>query len=208
MKELLANEYTSFCKRLQSALKHRGVSCTLTEIKESCLTLVESYGNELTGEVQHNCLDLLLRKYQPNALVEPQSVLTSPVEETASIALSEREKHELVATKARELDITISTADISFVAEQVNSTDRTLDEVINQVEIALLTFANHKKQEGLNKINEMFGRVYSEVQDNNRETSQALTNGLRQFGRDLKESQEDFKSNVLSALSCFKVPTA
>ncbi|NEU77613.1 hypothetical protein [Nostoc sp. UIC 10630] len=166
--------------------------------------------------------ELSLTTQQESTLLESQSVAeVSPVVETGvlnqddmnesdnipefGLVLTEQQLKDIVTTKAVEMSLQLSTSDIEYVAGQIDSIDTTLDDVLTQTENLLCAYADHKKQEGIQKIDAMFGRVYNHVQSNNEDTSQYISRGLQQFGRDVEQSQQDFKSSVFNTLERLKV---
>ena len=135
-----------------------------------------------------------------------RSPTPSNTTELGLIQMSEDGKREIVTSKAAEMSIELSADDVAYVASQID--DNTLEDVLAQTENLLCAYADYKKAAGLEKIDAMFGRVYNHVQQNNQETSNHISQGLRRFGQDIERSQQDFKSSALSALEHLKVPTA
>jgi hypothetical protein len=123
----------------------------------------------------------------------------------SSLVLTEQQLQGIVSTKAVEMSIQLSTSDVEYVASRIDNIDTTLEDILTQTEKLLCAYADHKKQEGIQKIDAMFGRVYSHVQHSNEETSHHISNGLQQFGRDVEQSQQDFKSSVFATLQRLKV---
>lgn len=123
----------------------------------------------------------------------------------SSIVLTDQQLKDIVTTKAAEMSIQLSTSDVEYVASQIDSIHTTLDDVLTQTENLLCAYADYKKQEGIQKIDAMFGRVYNHVQSNNEETSQYISSGLQKFGRDVEQAQQDFKSSVFNTLKRLKV---
>lgn len=123
----------------------------------------------------------------------------------SSLVLTEQQLQGIVSTKSVEMSLQLSTSDVEYVAGQIDNIDTTLDDVLTQTENLLCAYADHKKQEGIQKIDAMFGRVYNHVQHSNQETSHHISNGLQQFGRDVEQAQQDFKSSVFNTLERLKV---
>ncbi|KAF3884062.1 hypothetical protein AB0758_33145 [Tolypothrix bouteillei VB521301_2] len=217
MAEFNGTEFNNFAKRLQSALKRRNISVSLSQIKESISALIASCGNRLTEEVQHVCLDSLIRKYQSSSLVEPESVIEPVIyesEEASSdsttdsraIVQSERQTRDLVSSKASSMGIVLSEADIVAIANQLDyQVDSSVEDVIAEAEALLIAYADHVKQQSKQKVTAMINRVYSHVGDNNTEVSQHLSEGLQQFASDLGVSQQEFKRQAKQALSCLRI---
>ncbi|MFN6565214.1 MAG: hypothetical protein RMY28_036180 [Nostoc sp. ChiSLP01] len=126
--------------------------------------------------------------------------------ESSIVFPTQQQIKDIVSTKAIEMSLELSTLDVEYVASQIDSTDTTLDDVLQQVESLLCAYADHKQQESIQKIDSMFGRVYSHVQFNNSQTSRHLSQKLRQFGTDVEQAQEDFKSSIGNALERLKIP--
>ncbi|MFL9458565.1 MULTISPECIES: hypothetical protein [Nostocales] len=224
MAEFNGTEFNNFTKRLQSALKRRNISVSLSQIKESISPLIASYGNQLTEEVQHICLDALIRKFQPTALVEPGSVLLPPEaggdtlseslrkrtpesETNLPVQITQQQKNEIVVTKAAEMGIVLAESDIIAIASQLDyQVDSSIEDVIAEAEALLIAYADHVKQQSKQKVTAMINRVYSHVGNNNTEVSQHLSEGLQQFASDLGVSQQDFKRQARQALSRLRIP--
>lgn len=199
--ELSKDELTALAKRLQSALKRRNIEIALGDIKDTILPIVEASEHIFTNDVQPECMNALVQKYQSTALSVPE---ISPTPTPISV-LSPEQKNEMVTTQAAAMGIQLSEQDIIYVADQINTAGSTLDEIISEVESTLIAFADYKKAEGINKINQMFGRVQASVGNNNIETSAAIAEGLQNFGRVLDQQQQDFKSSVVASLQHLKI---
>ncbi len=211
MAEFNGTEFNNFTKRLQSALKRRNLSVSLSQIKESISDLIASCGNQLTEEVQHICLDALIRQYRKSVLVEPESVL-QPVFyeslETNAIVQSEKQARDIVSSKASEMGIVLSESDIIAIADQLDyQVDSSVEDVIAEAEGLLIAYADHKKQQSKDKVDSMLGRVYRRVANNNSEVTQHLSEGLQQFATDLNSSNNDFKRQARAALSRLRIST-
>jgi len=124
----------------------------------------------------------------------------------SSLVLTEQQLQGIVTTKAAEMSLQLSSSDIEYIASRIDSIDSTLEDVLTQTENLLCAYADHKKQEGIQKIDAMFGRVYNHVQSNNQDTSHHISSGLQQFGRDVDQAQQDFKSSVFNTLERLKIP--
>lgn len=129
------------------------------------------------------------------------------VDDFSSGTLTKQERHSIVSSKASQMNIQLSADDIDYVAGRIDiQVGTTLDEILHQTESLLCKYADYKQQEGIQKIDAMFGRVYNHVQSNNEDTSQHISRGLQQFGRDIEQSEKDFKSSISNALSRLKIP--
>lgn len=202
--------YNHFYKRKSDG----GYTPTPTQIKEYFESKdfdVENINDDQFNEVVNYFSPKQITKPEPQSVLSPE--LAQPQERSQSVPVAQpapltiSQKQELVSLKAQQMNIVLSGDDVQYVANQINQqTNSTLDEVINQVESALVKFADYKKRESEIKINEMFGRVYSHVEQNNYETSQQISQGLRHFGQSIEEAQQDFKSSVLNALKCLDTP--
>lgn len=200
-----SNELTAFCKRLQAALKRRDISLSLSDIRDTISNLVS--GESLTEELQHTCLDALIRKYQPSALVEPQSVIVQHEQNERPSEIVRTTQHEIVTNTAASMGIVLAEADIIAIANQLDyQADSSVTEIIAEAEVLLTAYADHKKQESKDKVSAMLGRVYDRVSENDAEVSQHLSTGLQQFASDLEVSQQEFKRQARQAFSRLKIP--
>jgi uncharacterized protein YacL (UPF0231 family) len=125
-------------------------------------------------------------------------------EETALVTAT---KSELVATTAGELGIVLDAQEISLIAENISYSTDTLEQDIDAIESAIMAFVEHKAAISQQKINNMITSVRNVVTEKNSENSQLLTNGLRSINSDIQEANKDFKSQVKTALTAFKLPS-
>ncbi len=221
-KELSNSEFTSFAKRLQAALKRREVTASLSEIKEVIANLVADYDNQLTEELQHICLDALIRKYQPSALVEPESVLSQMDEDgnrtlftegdcdtenitNALIQVTDEQKHQIVSLKASEMGIQLATTDIDAIADTIDSVVSSTEELINQIEQAITAYIEQIKQHNQQKIDGMIFRLAQKIQLSNQETATHFNNQSQKFNEALVAAQQDLKSSILQSLKRFAI---
>ena len=161
--------------------------------------------NESSLGLQHNIALSLNQSGEQNENGNYLSELVPPDITT----LTKQQKHDIVLTKASEMSIQLSAADIAYVADRIDvQVGETLDDILSQTENLLCEYADYKKHEGIQKIDAMFVRVYDHVQLNNSETSHHISSRLQQFGHDVEQGQQDFKSSVLNALERLKVPGA
>jgi uncharacterized protein YacL (UPF0231 family) len=122
-------------------------------------------------------------------------------------ALATATKSELVASTAGELGIVLDAQEISLIAENISYSTDTLEQDIDAIESAIMAFVEHKAAISQQKINNMITSVRNVVTEKNSENSQLLTNGLRSINSDIQEANKDFKSQVKTALTAFKLPS-
>lgn len=199
MKELSATEYTSFCKRLQSSLKRKDISVSLEQIREDARDLVESYGQELTAEVQHICLDFLIRKFQPTALVEPQSVLNRAQGAVGDLELSNNQQETNLPVKAdshqldeyhRNQSVIVNTINTAPTEIRDNLLQRYAQQQFNQV-ADLLAF----KETIDDEINNYFTRKLAEQNAVNTQKWKAIEEEFKvESDREVTKRQESFRS--------------
>jgi tetrahydromethanopterin S-methyltransferase subunit B len=199
--------YNYFYKR--RATGDSSLAPTPTEIKEyfhsQGFNTESITDEEFNQAINHFSKGELSLQLDSTALDVNQGEVNESDSPESSIVLTDQQLKDIVTTKAAEMSIQLSTSDVEYVASQIDSIDTTLDDVLTQTENLLCAYADYKKQEGIQKIDAMFERVYNHVQSNNEETSHHISSGLQKFGRDVEQSQQDFKSSVFNALERLKV---
>ncbi|MFN6475301.1 hypothetical protein [Nostoc sp. DedQUE07] len=198
--------YNHFYK--QKATGEKGYTPTPLEIKEYLdskgfgqETLDEHQFNETIAYFSKGKLSLPTDKPVVESItgsIKPEIDSSSDdIPAEASLALSDQQIQGIVNNKAASMSMQLSADDVDYVANQIDSVDATLEDVLAQTETLLCAYADHKQRESLEKVDRMFGRVYNHIQNGNQATSDELSRGLKQFGKDVAQSQEAFKSSLL-----------
>lgn len=200
--------YNHFYK--QKATGEKGYTPTPLEIKEyldskgfNQETLDEHQFSETIAYFSKGELSLMTDEPVSEAISATESIpdeidsATDDINHESSITLSDQQLQNIVNSKAASMSMQLSADDVEYVANQIDSVDATLEDVLAQTETLLCAYADHKQRESLQKVDRMFGRVYDHIQNGNQATSDELSRGLKQFGKDVAQSQEAFKSSLL-----------
>ena len=154
-----------------------------------------------------------------NYLIEKQSSkLTVPVtlpelempndeeviEDSKLATIPQSEVGEMVATKATELGMVLNEKQIFDIADSVDISASTFDEILEQVETALLTYADYSANQVDAKIDLTLTKVYERVVDRHEQSRDKLAQGLTGISAALEESRTQTKSQLSGILSRLK----
>jgi len=154
-----------------------------------------------------------------NYLIEKQSSkLTVPVtlpeletpndeeviEDSKLAAIPQSEVGEMVATKATELGMVLNEKQIFDIADSVDISASTFDEILEQVETALLTYADYSANQVDAKIDLTLTKVHERVVNRHEQSRDKLAHGLKGISAALEESRTQTKSQLSGILSRLK----
>jgi len=150
-----------------------------------------------------------------NYLVEKQSnklavTVTLPeleevVEDSKLATIPQSQVGEMVTTKAAELGMVLSEKQIFDIADSVDSSASTFDEILEQVEAALLTYADHSANQVDARIDRTLAKVQERVVKRHEQSRGKLAQGLTGISAALEESRSQTKSQLGGILSRLKV---
>ena len=126
------------------------------------------------------------------------------VEDSKLATIPQSQIGELVATKATELKMVLTEKQVFDIANSVDSFASTFDEVLTQVEAALLAYADHSANQIDARIDRTLTRVQRRVVDRHEQSRDKLAQGLTDISAALEESRTQTKSQLSGILSRLK----
>ncbi|GAX45526.1 hypothetical protein NIES4075_65470 [Tolypothrix sp. NIES-4075] len=165
-----------------------------------------------TKEQLSHAVNYLIEK-QSNKLTVPVTLSeleTEPpldeevIEESRLAAIPQSQVGEMVTTKATELGLVLSEKQVFDIADSVDSSASTFDEILEQVEAALLAYADHSANQVDARIDRTLTRVQRRVVDRHEQSRDKLAQGLTGISAALEESREQTKSQLGGILSRLK----
>ncbi|MBW4448134.1 MAG: hypothetical protein KME38_15025 [Spirirestis rafaelensis WJT71-NPBG6] len=118
------------------------------------------------------------------------------IEESRLAAIPQSQVGEMVTTKAAELGMVLSEKQVCDIADSVDSSASTFDEVLMQVEAALLSYADYSANQVDAKIDRTLTRVQERVVNRHEQSRDKLAHGLTGISAALEESRSQTKSQL------------
>jgi hypothetical protein len=131
--------------------------------------------------------------------------MIAPVADIAPLATATNS--ELVSSTAHSLGITLNTAEIELIAENINTSSDDLTDSLDEIKGAIIAFVRHRIATNSQKIGEALEEISQVAADGFNQNSEQLTTGLQGINSQLQQQTKDFKSKVKSTLAAFKVPS-
>jgi hypothetical protein len=113
---------------------------------------------------------------------------------------------ELVSSTAHSLGITLNTAEIELIAENINTSSDDLTDSLDEIKGAIIAFVRHRIATNSQKIGEALEEISQVAADGFNQNSEQLTTGLQGINSQLQQQSTDFKSKVRSTLKAFAIP--
>lgn len=123
------------------------------------------------------------------------------VEELGLTPIPQVQVGEMVTTKAAELGMVLSEKQVFDIADNIDSSASTFDEVLEQVEAALLSYADYSANQVDAKIDRTLIRVQERVVNRHQQSRDKLAQGLTGISAALEESRSQTKSQLSGILS-------
>lgn len=130
--------------------------------------------------------------------------IIAPVADIAPLATATNS--ELVSSTAHSLGITLNTAEIELIAENINTSSDDLTDSLDEIKGAIIAFVRHRIATNSQKIGEALEEISQVAADGFNQNSEQLTTGLQGINSQLQQQSTDFKSNVRTALKAFAIP--
>jgi DNA anti-recombination protein RmuC len=111
---------------------------------------------------------------------------------------------QLVTSKASEMSVVLSEQQINEIADSVDTSANTFDEILDQVEQALLAYADHSADSIDTKIDQTLDRVQQRVVNRHEQSRERLAQRLTLLGAALESSRNQTKSQLTSILARLK----
>jgi uncharacterized membrane protein len=157
-----------------------------------------------TKEQLSHAVNYLIEK-QSNKLTVPVTLSeleTDPpldeevIEESRLAAIPQSQVGEMVTTKATELGLVLSEKQVFDIADSVDSSASTFDEILEQVEAALLAYADHSANQVDARTDRTLTIVQRRVVDRHEQSRDKLAHGLTGISAALEESRSQTKSQL------------
>lgn len=143
-------------------------------------------------------------------------VLTETITEQSSIATASEDLSQLaiadtvnlgsmVTSKAAELGMILTPQQVSSIADTIDTSANTFDEILSDVETALLAYADYSANQVDAKIHASLTRVEERVVNRHQQSRDKLAQGLTSISTALEESRSQTKSQLGNILSRLKV---
>jgi len=126
------------------------------------------------------------------------------IEDSKLAAIPQAQVGEMVTTKATELKMVLTEKQVFDIANSVDSSASTFDEVLEQVEAALLSYADYSANQVDALIDRTLTRVQRRVVDRHEQSRDKLAQGLTGISAALEESRSQTKSQLSGILSRLK----
>ncbi|MGI2906805.1 hypothetical protein [Tolypothrix sp. VBCCA 56010] len=126
------------------------------------------------------------------------------IEESGLAAIPQSQVGEMVATKATELKMVLTEKQVFDIANSVDSSASTFDEVLEQVEAALLSYADYSANQVDALIDRTLTKVQERVVNRHEQSRDKLAQGLTGISAALEESRTQTKSQLSGILSRLK----
>ncbi|MGM3309821.1 hypothetical protein ACSQ6I_28265 [Anabaena sp. WFMT] len=128
----------------------------------------------------------------------------APIVDIAPLATATNS--ELVSSTAHSLGITLNTAEIELIAENINTSSDDLTDSLDEIKGAIIAFVRHRIATNSQKIGEALEEISQVAADGFNQNSEQLSTGLQGINSQLQQQSTDFKSKVRSTLKAFAIP--
>ena len=207
-------------KLIRARLSRNGIKgISNATIKEAILQHTDG-SEEFTDEQKDAVVNELIQAYQSgNVAIEkteeaPINTFEGEIdyEALASLpkvegAITPSQKREMVASQAQLMGLSLAESDIQNIAQQVDFQTSDSEELIDEIKGFLVAFIQFRANQNRVKINNALAEVITFSNQTNREVSEELSTGLKQFAVQMEEQRNHFKSSVRSALRHLALPS-
>lgn len=205
----------TIAKRIQSRLTRKGISVSLSEIREQVNLLISDLDN-VTDTDLNNVINHFMSQQAALTTTNDSDIIeveNSPAEEEKPTTdlkseLATAPKSELVATAANSLNIELSTTEIENIATNFNASSDDFTTTLEELKSAILAFINHKVATNNLMISNTINEIYQTATDGFESNNAHLNNGLSQLNTALNQQSADFKSRLKNTLAKFQIPAA
>ncbi|PHJ57174.1 hypothetical protein VF14_21735 [Nostoc linckia z18] len=116
--------------------------------------------------------------------------------ETGKLAVAPQDVGEMIVNKAAVLGVILSEQQINDIADSVDTSASTFDEILEQVETALLAYADLRANQVDAKIDRTLSRVQERVVNRHEQSRDKLSLGLTGISAALESSRNQTKSQL------------
>ncbi|MBE9209687.1 hypothetical protein IQ244_24970 [Nostoc sp. LEGE 06077] len=168
--------------------------------------------NNPTKEQLSQAVDYLKAKATSQLSVTDERVeekFLTPVEfeqaeteiEIGTLTVSPQDVGEMITNKASQMGVILSEQQINDIADSVDISANTFDEILEQVETALLAYADFSANQVDAKIDQTLTRVQERVVNRHEQSRDKLSRGLTGISAALENSRNQTKSQLSGILT-------
>ncbi|MBD2303355.1 hypothetical protein H6G80_31805 [Nostoc sp. FACHB-87] len=121
--------------------------------------------------------------------------------ETGTLAVAPQDVGEMITNKASQMGVILSEQQINDIADSVDTSASTFDEILEQVETALLAYADFSANQVDAKIDQTLTRVKERVVNRHEQSRDKLSRGLTGISAALENSRNQTKSQLSGILT-------
>jgi gas vesicle protein len=199
-------------KVIQSRLSRRGVNLSLEEIREALRELAvpgiaSNYGDvEVTDEM----VSEIVQSLTGGAITANESAIELASEEKPELVTTPEEKEKIIASVAKEIDISLPVAAIKQIATSIDWAIASRSDLMKQLKVAIQSWAEHKvaqMSEELNKeTDELLGTISQTISDSVESDNEHFSRKVKTLQSEIAQRIEAFRSSQAAILGIFKVP--
>ena len=138
--------------------------------------------------------------------IELDSAQLSTLGNHQQVPLAQSPKFEMIRSESQSMGVVLTETDIAQIASNVNSQASETDEMLSEIREAISAYIQYQKQANHSKIQNFLANINHEQNQANQEISQALSDGLQHFAREMEVSRQSFKSSVRTSLKLLALP--
>lgn len=128
--------------------------------------------------------------------------------ETDALAVAPQDVGEMITSKAAFLGVILSEQQINDIADSVDTAASTFDEILEQVETALLAYADSRANQVDAKIDQTLTLVQERFVNRHEQSRDKLSRGLTGISAALEDSRNQTKSQLKGILTRLKAAQA
>jgi hypothetical protein len=121
--------------------------------------------------------------------------------ETGTLTVAPQDVGEMITNKASQMGVILSEQQINDIADSVDTSASTFDEILEQVETALLAYADFSANQVDAKIDQTLTRVKERVVNRHEQSRDKLSRGLTGISAALENSRNQTKSQLSGILA-------
>jgi hypothetical protein len=134
-------------------------------------------------------------------LTELESQQTETELETGALTVAPQDVGEMIVNQASQMGLILSEQQINDIADSVDTSASTFDEILQQVETALLAYADFSANQVDAKIDQTLTRVKERVVNRHEQSRDKLSLGLTGISAALEASRNQTKSQLSGILA-------
>ncbi|BBD63475.1 hypothetical protein NIES2109_63250 (plasmid) [Nostoc sp. HK-01] len=121
--------------------------------------------------------------------------------ETGTLAVAPQDVGKMITNKASQMGVILSEQQINDIADSVDTSASTFDEILEQVETALLAYADFSANQVDAKIDQTLTKVQQRVVNRHEQSRGKLSRGLTGISAALEDSRNQTKSQLSGILA-------